>query len=163
MLSAAEIRRFLAAAIGMLARERNLAAFEIYCSSTEQIVARLNHTGEIPSRGVEEVKSLAADGFALRIVTRRDSHETGSAFVAGDLSMEGVRRALAQALGSVVIDPHFPGLPAGAQRGRYPKLLTPPSCCGRRIWRSPGPPGKRWAVRCMSSRAAPRVTCPIPA
>ena len=114
MLSAVEIKRFVAAAAAMLARERNLAAFEIYCSSTEQIVARINHTGEIPSRGIEEVKSLAADGFALRIVTRRDGHETGSAFVAGDLSMEGVRRALAQALGSAAIDPHFPGLPAAA-------------------------------------------------
>ena len=62
----------MTAALALLARERDLAAFEIYCSSSEQIVARLNHTGEIPSRGVEEVKSLAADGFAIRVVTRRD-------------------------------------------------------------------------------------------
>ncbi len=116
MLSAAEIKRFLAAATAMLARERDLAAFEIYCSSGEQIVARLNHTGEIPSRGVEEIKSLAADGFALRIVTRRDSHETGSASIAGDLSMEGVNRALWQARNSPVIDPNFPGLPTAPAR-----------------------------------------------
>ncbi len=129
MLSAVEIKRFVTAAAAMLGRERNLAAFEIYCSSTEQIVARLNHTGEIPSRGVEEVKSLAADGFALRIVTRRDSHETGSAFVAGDLSMEGVRRALAQALGSLVVDPHFPGLPGAAEQP-IPKTSGPADLLG---------------------------------
>ena len=120
MLKAAEIRRFMTAASAMLAQQRDLAAFEIYCTSSEQIVARLNYTGEIPSRGVEEVKSLAADGFAIRIVTRRDQHETGSAFIAGDLSIEGVKRALRQALGSTVIDPAFPGLPArsGAPRSK---------------------------------------------
>ncbi len=108
----------MTAALALLARERDLAAFEIYCSSSEQIVARLNHTGEIPSRGVEEVKSLAADGFAIRVVTRRDHHETGSAFIAGDLSMEGVKRALRQALGSTVIDPAFPGLPMRSEASR---------------------------------------------
>ena len=120
MLKAAEIRRFITAASAMLAKQRDLAAFEIYCSSSEQIVARLNYTGEIPSRGVEEVKSLAADGFAIRIVTRRNQHETGSAFIAGDLSIEGVKRALRQALGSTVIDPHFPGLPvrSGGSRSK---------------------------------------------
>jgi PmbA protein len=113
MLSAAEIRRFVAEAAPMLARNRDLAAFEIYCSSSEQIVARLNHTGEIASRGVEEVKSIAADGFALRMVMRRNPHETGSAFVAGDMSMDGVRLALRRAIGAAVIDPGFPGLPPG--------------------------------------------------
>jgi predicted Zn-dependent protease len=111
MLGLAEIKRFVTAAIALLSRESDLAAFEIYCSSGEQIVARLNYTGEIASRGVEEVKSLAADGFALRIVTRRDPHELGSASMAGDLSMDGVKRALHQALSATVVDPHFPGLP----------------------------------------------------
>ncbi|HEY2107555.1 MAG TPA: metallopeptidase TldD-related protein, partial [Candidatus Binataceae bacterium] len=112
ILSAAEIRRFVAEAASMLRRQRDLTAFEVYCSSGEQIVARINFTGEIACRGVEEVKSLAADGFALRIVTRRSPHETASAFVAGDLSMDGVKRALAQAMSATVIDPNFPGLPA---------------------------------------------------
>src|SRR5579885_2394644 len=112
MLNAAGIRRFVTEAAAILRRERDLAAFEIYCSSGEQIVARLNHTGEIGSRGVEEVKSLAGDGFALRIVTRRDPHETGAAHVAGDLSADGVRCALDKALRAAVVDPHFPGLPS---------------------------------------------------
>ena len=83
-------------------------------------MARLNHTGEIPSRGVEEIKSLAADGFALRIVTRRDSHETGSASIAGDLSMEGVNRALRQAPGIRRLSTQtFPGLPTPPPQDRY--------------------------------------------
>src|SRR5579885_831170 len=118
MLSAAEIRRFVTDAASMLARQRDLAAFEIYCSSSEQVVARINHTGEIASRGVEEVKSLTADGFALRVITRRDAHEVGAASVAGDLSMEAVRRALRQAMDAAVLDPNFPGLPAAAHAPR---------------------------------------------
>ncbi len=118
MLSAVEIRRFVADAASLLKRQRDLAAFEIYCSSGEQIVARLNFTGEIACRGVEEVKSLAADGVALRIVTRRNPHETASAFVAGDLSVDGVRRALAQAMSATVVDPNFPGLPAPSKAQR---------------------------------------------
>jgi PmbA protein len=114
MLRAAEIRRFVADAVSMLGRQRDLAAFEIYCSSGEQIVARLNYTAEIASRGVEEVKSLTAEGFALRVVTRRNAHETASASVAGDLSMDGVKRALGQALGAMVVDPNFPGLPTAS-------------------------------------------------
>ncbi len=128
MLPRAELKRFAAQAAAMLARDRDLAAFEVYASSTEQIVARINCTGEIVSRGVEEVKSLAADGFALRIVTRRDPHETGSAFVAGDLSTASVKQALAQALDALVVDPDFPGLPPGsggiaAGGGQKPGLI----------------------------------------
>ena len=144
MLSAAEIKRFMTAATAMLAGERDLAAFDIYCSSSEQIVARLNHTGEIPSRGVEEVKSVAADGFALRIVARRDSHETGSASIAGDLSMEGVRRALRHARSSPAIDPNFPGLPTAPEAplpkndGRLELLKTSHLTLARAAWATLG-------------------------
>ncbi len=105
------MKGFVSAAGKLIARERDLAAFEIYCASTEQRVARLNYTSDIPSRGVEEFKALKADGFALRIVTRRDAHETGYASSAGDLNLEAVRDALARARRATIVDPHFPGLP----------------------------------------------------
>jgi PmbA protein len=111
MLTLAEMKSFVREAGKLVARERDLAAFEIYCASAEHRVARLNYTSDIPSRGVEEFKALNADGFALRIVTQRDAHEIGYASCAGDLSLEAVRDALARARRSLVIDPHFPGLP----------------------------------------------------
>ena len=112
MRSLNEMKRFARAAAALIARDQDLAAFEIYCSASEHRVARINYTTDIPSRGVEEFKSLNADGFAIRIVMARDPHETGNAAIAGDLSLEAVRDALARARRSVVIDPHFPGLPA---------------------------------------------------
>ncbi|MBV8451954.1 MAG: hypothetical protein JOZ29_06725, partial [Deltaproteobacteria bacterium] len=110
------LKKFAREATALLAREKDLASYEVYCSTGEHKVVRLNYTSDIPSRGIEEFKSLDADGFALRIVTQRDPHETGSASVAGDLSVAAVREAIARARRALIIDPHFPGLPAEPRR-----------------------------------------------
>jgi PmbA protein len=111
-----DLKKFTREAAVVLAREKDLASYEVYCSTGEHKVVRLNYTSDIPSRGIEEFKSLDADGFALRIVTRRDPHETGSASVAGDLSVAAVREAITRARHALIIDPHFPGLPAEPRR-----------------------------------------------
>src|SRR5579863_9562435 len=116
MRTLSDLKAFVRAAAALLAREHDLAAFEIYCSTSEHRVARLNYTSDIPSRGVEEFKSLNADGFALRLVMRRDPHETGSASEAGDLSLDAVRATIRRARTATVIDPHFPGLPVEPQK-----------------------------------------------
>jgi PmbA protein len=106
-----ELKTFAREAAARIAREKDIAAHEIYCSTAEHRVARLNYTSDIPSHGLEEFKSLDASGFALRIVTARDPHEHGSATIAGDFSAGAVREALERARGALVVDPHFPGLP----------------------------------------------------
>ncbi|HLK87565.1 MAG TPA: metallopeptidase TldD-related protein [Candidatus Binataceae bacterium] len=119
MRSAAELKGFAREARAMLACERDLAAFEIYCVSAENRVARIAYTSDIACRGVEELKSHGADGFALRIVVRRNPHEIGIATEAADLSVAALRAALARARGAALVDPHFPGLPdAPRPRGR---------------------------------------------
>src|SRR5260370_2631763 len=112
MRSPNDLRKFVNEAAALLAREKDLAAFEVYASTAEHRVARLNYTSDIPSQGVEEFKSLNADGFMIRIVMRRDAHEIGSASTAGDLSLDAVRDALSRARRSLIIDPHFPGFVA---------------------------------------------------
>ncbi len=121
MRSAADLKKFVREGTALLARERGLAAFEIYCSTSEHRVARLNYTSDIPSRGLEEFKSLKADGFALRLAMSRDPHETGSASAAGDFSLDALRAAIRRARATSVIDPHFPGLPT------TPRKLPPSS------------------------------------
>jgi PmbA protein len=111
--SAAELKTFVREARAMLAREKDLAQFEVYCASGEHRVARIAYTSDIPCRGVEEMKSHAADGFAVRIVTRRDPHETGMASEAGEFSLDALRAALGRARRAALVDPHFPGLPVG--------------------------------------------------
>jgi len=114
--SLSDLKKFARDAAALLAREKDLAAYEVYCSTGEHKVVRLNYTSDIPSRGIEEFKSLDADGFAVRIVTRRDPHETGSASVAGDLSAAAVREAIFRARHALIIDPHFPGFPTEPRR-----------------------------------------------
>ena len=116
MRSLNDLKKFAREAAALLAREKDLAAYEVYCSAGEHKVVRLNYTSDISSRGIEEFKSLDADGFALRIVTRRDPHETGSASVAGDLSVAAVREAITRARRALIIDPHFPGFPTEPRR-----------------------------------------------
>ncbi len=116
MLSLTQLKSFTRAAAGLLSRENDIAASEVYSSSSEHIVARLNYTSDIPCAGVEEAKSLSADGFAIRIVSANNPLETGVAFEAGDLSLDSVRAALAKARRARVVDPHFPGLPADPRR-----------------------------------------------
>jgi PmbA protein len=111
-----ELKKFAREARELLGRENDLSAYEVYCSTSEHKVVRLNYTSDIPSRGIEEFKSLDADGFALRIVTRREPLETGSAAVAGDLSAAAVRQALTRARHALIIDPHFPGFPTEPRR-----------------------------------------------
>jgi predicted Zn-dependent protease len=110
MLPAAELKSFVRSAARELSRAPDLAEFEIYAASSEQRIARLAYTSDIPSRGVEEIKSLGADGFQVRIVTRRDRHEIGTASEAGDLSRQALRNATERARRAAIIDPHFSGL-----------------------------------------------------
>ena len=116
MLALNQLKTFAREAAGLIAGEKDLAAFEVYCSTSEHIVARLNYTPDIPCSGVEELKSLNADGFAIRIVSAKNRCETGVAFEAGDLSLDSVRSALVRARRAMVVDPQFPGLPSKPRR-----------------------------------------------
>jgi PmbA protein len=112
MRSLAELKSFTREAARILARESDLASYEVYCATAEHRIARLNYTSDIPSRGLEEFKSLHADGFQLRVALRREPHEVGAAFEAGDFTAGSVRDALRRARSAAVVDPHFNGFPA---------------------------------------------------
>ncbi|HEY2524493.1 MAG TPA: metallopeptidase TldD-related protein [Candidatus Binataceae bacterium] len=119
MRETAELKKFVREARAMLARERDLAEYEVYCVSAEHRVARIAYTSDIGSRGIEELKSHVADGFTLRIVMRRDAREVGIASEAADLTIEALRTALERARRAALVDPDFPGLP------RLPRKLAP--------------------------------------
>jgi len=118
MRSLAELKSFTREAARILAREQDLASYEIYCATAEHRIARLAYTSDIPSRGLEEFKSLHADGFQLRVAMRRDPHEIGVAFEAGDFSSDSVRTAIRSARSAAVVDPHFSGFPAAELKRR---------------------------------------------
>jgi len=111
MTRASELKSFAREAAAIAARGKDVAAFEIYCASGDNRIARLNYTSDIPCRGIEELKSHRADGFQIRIVSKRNAHEVGTAYEAGDFSTDAVRAVLARAHRAMIIDPHFAGFP----------------------------------------------------
>lgn len=114
MRSLADLKSFTREAARILALEKDLASYDIYCATAEHRIARLNYTSDIPCSGLEEFKSLHADGFQVRVAMRRDPHEVGVAFEAGDFTSDSVRDALRRARSAAVVDPHFPGFPSVA-------------------------------------------------
>ena len=129
MLPMAELKAFVGAAAKDLARERDFAQFEIYAASSDNRIARLAYTSDIPCRGVEEVKSIGADGFQVRIAMRRDPHEIGGASEAGDLSREGLRRVIERARHAAIVDPHFSGFASDSKK--LPNAASSMSDLGR--------------------------------
>ncbi len=111
MIKASELKSFAREAAAIVARNKDVAQFEIYCVSGDNRIARLNYTSDIPCRGVEELKSHSADGFQIRIVTKRDAHEVGTAYEAGDFSTDAIRAVLKRAQQNTIVDPHFSGFP----------------------------------------------------
>ncbi|MGO9606057.1 MAG: metallopeptidase TldD-related protein [Candidatus Binataceae bacterium] len=109
MVAIAELKAFVRDATRQLSRERDFIEFEVYAASSAHRIARISHTSDIPCRGVEEIKSLGADGFEVRVAMRRDPHEIGTAFEAGDLSRAALQRVVERARRSAIVDPHFPG------------------------------------------------------
>src|SRR5579864_7133805 len=112
MMRATELKSFAREAAAIVARDKDVAQFEVYCASGDNRIARLNYTSDIPCRGVEELKSHTADGFQIRIVTKRNVHEVGTAYEAGDFSTDAIRAVLAGAHRQTIVDPHFSGFPA---------------------------------------------------
>ncbi len=111
MRTRAELIRFAREAAAMVSRDSEVGQFEIYCASTEHRIARLNFTSDIPCCGLEEMKSVEADGFQIKIAKRRNPHEVGVASGAGALTLEAVGDVLSRAHRAAVIDPFFPGFP----------------------------------------------------
>src|SRR5579863_3241520 len=111
MIRASELKSFAREAAATVARDREIAQFEIYCASGDNRIARLNYTSDIPCRGVEELKSHFAEGFQIRIVAKRNLYEIGTAYEAGDFSADAIRAVLARAHRATIVDPHFPGFP----------------------------------------------------
>jgi len=112
MIPASELKSFTREAAAIVARDKDVAQFEIYCASGDNRIARLKlHVRHsVPRcRGVEVAFRRRIPN---RIVTRRNAHEVGTAYEAGDFSAEAIRAVLARAHRSTIVDPHFPGFPA---------------------------------------------------
>jgi predicted Zn-dependent protease len=106
-------------ALGLLSTVEDVLEAEVFVAANSQLLARLCYTSHIPSNGVEEPKSTASHGLGLQVVFRGpDGPRLGFGAEPSDLTVEGVRRALAKARAAAVHDPGFVSLPRPGPEAR---------------------------------------------
>jgi hypothetical protein len=107
-----ELERAAREALALLGTLPDVDEAEVFVAANGQLLSRLCYTSHIPSNGVEEPKSTSAYGLGLQVVLRyADGLRVGFGAEPSDLSLEGVRRALAKAREGAVHDPAFVSLP----------------------------------------------------
>jgi PmbA protein len=126
----ADLARAAREALAFLGTLPDVLEAEVFVAANALLLARLAYASHLPSNGVEEPKSSASHGIGLQVVLRgADGPRLGFGSEPSDLSLEGVRRALAKARQAAVRDPAFVSLPRpGPERralGAYhdPRLL----------------------------------------
>jgi PmbA protein len=118
MIPVITLRTAVRKALQQLSRMKDVAEAEVFASSTEQLLCRLNYTSEIPCNGLEEPKSMESFGIGIRAVFTgvdrsggRDVPHIGFGSEARDFSRKGIRRAIEKARQNAVPDPEFVCLP----------------------------------------------------
>jgi hypothetical protein len=117
MTSLAILKTAVRKALKQLSRMKDVKEAEVFASSTDQLLCRLNYTSEIPCHGVEEPKSLESFGLGVRAVftttngAGKAESRVGFGSEARDFSAAGIRRAIDKARQTAVRDPDFVGLP----------------------------------------------------
>jgi PmbA protein len=113
-----DLARAAREALAFLATVPDILESEVFAAANGQLLARLSYASHVPSNGVEEPKSTGSQGIGLQVVFRgADGPRLGFGAEPSDLSVEGVRRALAKARDGAVHDPAFVSLPrAGPER-----------------------------------------------
>ena len=128
MIPLALLKRATQQALRHLARVKDLQEVEVFASSSEELVCRLNYTSEIPCHGVEEPKSSESFGLGIRAVfTSPDGPRVGFGSEARDFSIGAARRALENARATAALDSEFVSLPRPepASGRRKPARLGP--------------------------------------
>ena len=119
MIPLGTLKQAVRQALGYLHSLKEIKEVEVFASSNTQLLTRLNYTSHIPCNGVEEPKSLFAYGIGIQAVFRTpDGIRVGLGSEPSDLTLEGVKRAVAKARQGAVSDPEFVSLsrPFGERR-----------------------------------------------
>jgi hypothetical protein len=130
MISTAKLKESVAEGLAYLRTQDDIEEGEVFAASNGQLLTRLNYTSNIPCNGVEEPKSTESYGIGVQAVFKTpEGRKIGFGSESSDISLEGVKEALAKARKGAVLDPEFKTLarPTGEERKlrRYhdPRLM----------------------------------------
>jgi PmbA protein len=112
MIPLNELKKAAEEGLALLSGEDDIEEAEVFASSNNLLLARLNYTSNIPSNGVEEPKSVVNYGIGVQAVFREGGkRKIGFGSEASDISPDGVRAALKKARRGASDDPEFKSLP----------------------------------------------------
>ncbi len=123
MVEIEDLRRCVRDGLEYVKSQRDIKDAEIFASWNDHVTVRINYTSDIPCNGVHEPKNI--EGYGVGILAVFDTSEgikIGFGSGTGDLSLEGVKRALERARRSAVSDPDFRSIPSPS--GESPKLSS---------------------------------------
>lgn len=119
MIPISQLEKAAADALAFLRSQQDIEEAEAFVASNGQMLGRLNYTSHIPSNGLEEPKSTESYGIGLRVALNTpEGRKTGFGSEGSDISLEGVREALAKARKGAVLDPEFTTLPRPSTESR---------------------------------------------
>ncbi|MFQ5990593.1 MAG: PmbA/TldA family metallopeptidase, partial [Candidatus Methylomirabilales bacterium] len=128
MISRERLKHAVQEALRDLRSVNDLKEVEVFAGSNSQLLARLHYTSHLPCNGVEEPKSTFAYGIGIRAVFRTpEGIRVGFGSEPGDLTREGVHRALSKARQAAVEDPEFISLPKPTRERRILKRYHDPN------------------------------------
>jgi PmbA protein len=113
MVEIEDLRRCVREALDYVKSQKGIRAAEIFASWNDQVTVRINYTSDIPCNGVHEPKNIV--GYGLGILALFDTPEgikIGFGSDTGDLTLEGIKRALEKAKRGAVSDPDFKSIPS---------------------------------------------------
>jgi PmbA protein len=120
MTTTNDLKRAVEEGLAYLKQQDDVEEAEVYASSNGILLARLNYTSHIPCNGVEEPKSVINYGIGVQAVFGGvgDARRIGFGSETSDISLDGVRSALAKARQGASDDPEFVSLakPTGEKR-----------------------------------------------
>ncbi|MGH7800232.1 MAG: TldD/PmbA family protein [Thermodesulfobacteriota bacterium] len=123
MVAIKDLRKCVKDGLQFVKSQKDVRDAEIFASWNDQVTVRINYTSDIPCNGVQEPKNISGYGVAVLVVfDTSDTIKIGFGSDTGDLTLEGLERALDKARRGAVSDPDFKSLPSPSDES--PRLIS---------------------------------------
>ena len=123
MVAIEDLRKCVKDGLQFVKSQKDVRDAEIFASWNDQVTLRINYTSDIPCNGVQEPKNISGYGVGVLVVfDTSDTIKIGFGSDTGDLTLEGLERALEKARRGAVSDPDFKSLPFSSDES--PKLIS---------------------------------------
>jgi PmbA protein len=115
MITTEDLRRCVGEGLKYIKSQKDIKDAEIFASWNDHVTVRINYTSDIPCNGVHEPKNIAGYGLGvLAVFNTPEGLKIGFGSDTGDLSLDGIKRALEKATRGAVSDPDFKSIPSSS-------------------------------------------------